>query len=374
MRTAFRHLPASAAILTLVALTTLSRGATAAEAVHRDPALTPYRHVARGDLIQLEQGPGEGLGGELVVYGVSGTIRDGLAWPSLQDVPRFNTFSIERGEPLYFGVSYRVARISREARPGGLGGKNIEDRQSGRGSDPIDPRTAYLYEQFYFHRLSPYAYDDYVSSGDSHASPRGLRNTHAEELQRAIWFLENELEACDPASGQSLGYQYDPTDMNIARATLGAESLAYRWVVEADAAVRDRNNTIGQRVRVLTLVDEKGGPIQDVLMVLPYDPVPPLREFGDVAPPAMDTPFGGIFASAYTASFSHRGWSDQPSEPGTPTTSSGSGGDPSPKPGPKKPVPGPLPVPTPEPSSLLIWGVVAAAAAAWTRKRSRAGI
>ena len=45
----------------------------------------------------------------------------------------------------------------------------------------------------------------------------GVPDGDADQLQKAIWFLENELEARDPASGQSLGYQYDPTDMNIGK-------------------------------------------------------------------------------------------------------------------------------------------------------------
>ena len=72
-------------------------------------------------------------------------------------------------------------------------------------------------------------------------------------------------------TGESLGYAYDPTNMDIAAKTLGTDSQAYRWVFEADQAVRGGTH-IGDHVRVVNLLNSQGGRAQDVLTVATPEP------------------------------------------------------------------------------------------------------
>jgi hypothetical protein len=353
------------AILVLAAC--LAPAAFAAETTRRDPAPVPWKTVSRDDVIQLERGPATGRGGELVVYGTRLETPGNRDSVRIEDASLLDTFSVERDEPLDLGVPYTVASVSRTARAGGFGGKARED------GDPIDPRTAYLFEQFYFQRLSDFAYDDHASPREPAAAPSGLRSACAEQLQRALWFLENELEGVDPATGASLRYDYDPTNLDIAKRTLGEDSPAYRWIVEADAATKDPGNRIGNRVRVLTLVDQRGHGIQDVLIVLPEcENVPGQVVWADnsTTPAGMSTEgwsvanFSRFDASGYSA-------------PGGGGSYGASFGNPPPPHGPPivppkpTPKPGPTPVSTPEPGSLLIWIGAVAAGALWARKRRR---
>jgi hypothetical protein len=231
-------------VLALLSAATVHAGFT--------PAVAPWGTVQEGDVIRFNRAAGSGPGGEYVVYSTVPNPKN----PSSRIVGNslFDTFCLERNEYLNFSGDFIVDDLSRESRNGGMGGQN-----SSGVADPLDPRTAYLYEQFYFQRLSGY---DFKNTGD--------RNANADQLQNAIWFLENELTG-KGATGESLNYMYDPTDMTIAEKTLGKDSRAYHWIFEADKAVRD-GTCIGEQVRVVNLLDNHHGRAQDVLAVAIPEP------------------------------------------------------------------------------------------------------
>jgi hypothetical protein len=146
----------------------------------------------------------------------------------------FRTFCIEQSEHLDFNANgFKVVGISDSAVAGGGGAVN--------GRDPISSETAYLYTQFRAGTLSAY---DYTANGAGHANS-------ADELQEALWYLEQESTHLD---GQ-----------------------AALWVAEANAAGW---NDIGN-VRVANLVWANsprtygkltfniGDRAQDVLILVP---------------------------------------------------------------------------------------------------------
>jgi hypothetical protein len=210
-------------------------------------AAAPWETVHTGEVIGFSRGSGSGPGGEFIVYNTVPS--SNKPYSLIKDKSLFDTFCLEKNEYLSFSGNFVVGGLSRAARNGGLGGQD-----SSGVADPLDPRTAYLYQQFYDQRLSNYQYEN----GD-------LRGASADQLQNAIWFLENELTGKSP-TGKSLGYAYDPTDMGIAAKTLGNDSQAYHWVFEADEAVRGGTH-IGDHVRVINLLDSQGGRAQDLLAV-----------------------------------------------------------------------------------------------------------
>ena len=86
----------------------------------------------------------------------------------------FATFCIELNENISFGrTCYAV--LNTEAVNGGIGGGS---------PDPLDARTAWLYEQFYNQTLAGY---------DFTGNPG--RSEDAQDLQNAIWALEGEKSA-----------------------------------------------------------------------------------------------------------------------------------------------------------------------------------
>jgi hypothetical protein len=113
--------------------------------------------VYEGDLIKLKDGPGTTDGGEFRVYDDSGTYL-------------FNSFCLETDEYISFGSLYLVKSITDKAINGGSGGPS---------PDPLDPKTAYLYYHFAIGDLKGYNY----GSG---------RAASANDLQKAIWFIEQE--------------------------------------------------------------------------------------------------------------------------------------------------------------------------------------
>lgn len=215
-------------------------------------AVPPWGTVHQGDVIRFNRAAGSGPGGEFIVYSTVPNPQK----PSTLTLGKslFDTFCLEKNENLNFSGNFVVGGLSHEARNGGLGGQN-----STGIADPLDSRTAYLYEQFYNQRLSSYQYTD-----------AALRGVSADQLQKALWFLENELSAKNSA-GSSLGFAYDPTNMGIAAKTLGQDSQAYQWVFEADQAVRGGTH-VGDHVRVVNLFNSQGGRAQDVLTVATPEP------------------------------------------------------------------------------------------------------
>jgi hypothetical protein len=113
--------------------------------------------INEGDLIKLKDGPGTTDGGEFKVYSDSGTYL-------------FNSFCLETDEYISFGSLYMVKSITDRAINGGSGGPS---------PDPLDPMTAYLYYHFAIGDLKGYNY--------------GFgRAASANDLQKAIWFIEQE--------------------------------------------------------------------------------------------------------------------------------------------------------------------------------------
>lgn len=90
----------------------------------------------------------------------------------------FQTFCVEGGEYISANGTYDVT-ISPNAIRGGV---------SGTGGDPISQGTAYLYHQFQLGILEGYNYTGTESQ----------REASADELQKAIWWLEREGIRYDP--------------------------------------------------------------------------------------------------------------------------------------------------------------------------------
>jgi hypothetical protein len=87
----------------------------------------------------------------------------------------YSTFCLEINESLSPYYVYQVNDISEKAIKGGE-----------TTYDPIDPRTAYLYYNFFMETLSDYDY-----------TPGAGRVASADALQIAIWYLENEITNYD---------------------------------------------------------------------------------------------------------------------------------------------------------------------------------
>jgi hypothetical protein len=107
-----------------------------------------------------------GVGGEFTASptGVAGLV-DGVS---------FQTFCLEYIEYIYLNQSYDVI-INNKAINGGV-------TPAGTG-DPLDPKTAYLYDSFLNGTLAAYGYDYAAGAG---------RSASAGALQDVIWYLEGE--------------------------------------------------------------------------------------------------------------------------------------------------------------------------------------
>jgi hypothetical protein len=153
----------------------------------------------------------------------------------------FITFCVERTQNIAFGTSYDVVLNTSALSNNSFYGGPV---------DPLDPRTAYLFTQFEMGQLSNYNYN---TSGVNGA---GLtRETSANEFQKAVWYLENELTS---ATGQAAAWV---TEANAAVAVGGS------WYDQWGA------NSIGN-VRVLNLyavghVGEESYGNQDQLVMIP---------------------------------------------------------------------------------------------------------
>ncbi len=124
-------------------------------------------------VVVFSQGPWQtGSGGEFQAAQIDGNVGllAGVA-SGFQPGNTFQTFCIEIQETLQFGVQYN-AKISNAARGGSYGGSG--------GSDPLDPRTAFLYQSFREGTLAGYRYNGTTAE----------RKADADSLQRAIWYIE----------------------------------------------------------------------------------------------------------------------------------------------------------------------------------------
>jgi hypothetical protein len=135
----------------------------------------------------------------------------------------FPSFCMERNEYFYFGKTYYV-EVNDKAVNGGLGGGL---------PDPLDPRTAWLYNEFLDHTLAGYDY-----------SSTAARKASAGALQKAIWYIENEITS---VSGKAADF------VNLAEAS--------SWY---------QNGTIGD-IRVLNMYKNANltGFVQDQLVRVP---------------------------------------------------------------------------------------------------------
>ena len=139
---------------------------------------------------------GDTGGGEFVVTTVSGWSSSPYSLLGGSEYG-FETFCVEKNEYVRFNKEYFV-QISDFAVLGGVGGQ----QPPGSGTDPLDPMTAYLYEQFITKNLDNYSY---TTGADRVAS--------ANALQHVIWYIEGE-EPMTWATGSLEDLFYQDTLLN----------------------------------------------------------------------------------------------------------------------------------------------------------------
>lgn len=182
--------------------------------------------IASADLtIRINASDGFGLeGGEFVLT------HDNLGYTAigLTGSNPIESFCIEKNEGLAFDYDY-YACLNTAAVKGGVGGGD---------PDPLSPLTAYLYTQFVTGMLTAYHYD--LSDGGT------LRSSSADDLQKVIWYLEQEEPmSWIPGDGSRRDFWY----------TL---------------ATNNATNGIGD-VRVLNMYEDAAGTVfaQDQIILLP---------------------------------------------------------------------------------------------------------
>jgi len=122
---------------------------------------------------------------ELGSYGTTGggefKVELGSGWsfsPAYLEYDKgFESFCVEKNEHIRFSTEYYV-KISTVAILGGVSGQE----PPGSGQDPLDEKTAYLYQQFVSGSLKGYDY------GDTGVG----RVTSANALQHVFWYIEGE--------------------------------------------------------------------------------------------------------------------------------------------------------------------------------------
>jgi hypothetical protein len=158
-------------------------------------------------------------GGEFTITVTS----DGI--PGQPNGSTFPSFCVETNEYISFGPTYYYVVINDKAVNGGSGGGS---------PDPLNPKTAWLYNEFLNGTLAGY-FDN----------PLGRRNS-AGALQRAIWSIEDEI--APPAPG----------------------TLADDFVQLANASGwSDIHN-----IRVMNLYDDCGRCAQDQIVRISTTPAP----------------------------------------------------------------------------------------------------
>jgi hypothetical protein len=124
---------------------------------------------------------------------------------------QFETFCVEKNEYFAFGTAYYVA-VSTAAVNGGVGGGN---------PDPLDPKTAYLYERFATGVLADYTYS--VADGGV------ARAASADALQHVIWFIEDEEPKAWTDGDNSLMDKYYQDTLTHAGSTIGDVRVLNLW-------------------------------------------------------------------------------------------------------------------------------------------------
>lgn len=175
-----------------------------------------------------------GSGGEFQVVPQAGMGYSGeTGRPSDLDASSFQTFCVETNENLFQSDGFYHAEVNDGAVNGGSGG------QTRPGYDPLDDRTAWLYEQFRDGVLP--GYFDYA----------GGRQQAAGALQAAIWFIEDETD-------------YDGLFSRPTSDPLRALADSFLQL-SSDAVLNGYEN---HRVQILNL-DQDGQVRQDVLTLVP---------------------------------------------------------------------------------------------------------
>lgn len=117
----------------------------------------------------------------------------------------YSSFCMEQSETLSVDTTYDAV-VSTEAL---LGGAN--DGSAGPlGGDPLDPMTAYLYQEFRSGTLAGYDYD-----------PAGGRSASAGALQDVIWYIEDEADKTWTDGDSSLRDQFYTDALNSGWTTIG---------------------------------------------------------------------------------------------------------------------------------------------------------
>ena len=167
--------------------------------------------------------------------------------PDIRNTPaKFQTFCVEFNEHLQHGVTYYWDLNTGAVAGGPGGGQNLSTWYGGHGTgDPLDPKTAYLYSKFWNGTLSNYDY------GPNNA-PNANREQDGEDLQRVIWYLEQEANG-DVSSGQRLAWYNEAVEAT----TLGTDNKI-TWSGLGGVRVLNLYSDTGMTVRV-----------QDQLIVVP---------------------------------------------------------------------------------------------------------
>ncbi len=176
-----------------------------------------------------------GFGGEF-----QATANTDSGWSAYNIVPgsSFQTFCLETGENIMPPYTADVVVNNTSAVWGGVGPTG----------DPISKATAWLFSQFASGSLSGYDYT--VGSG---------RATDAGNLQKAIWWLEQESSAYSGIGDtEADAASADNEWLDLAKAQLGYATYL---------AMRTDNANGAYGVRVMNLYDLNGDRAKDMLMV-----------------------------------------------------------------------------------------------------------
>jgi hypothetical protein len=122
-------------------------------------------------------------GGEFSISGVTGAAASAVGYYDSKAVANggFETFCLEMNQFISVPGNYNYAESS-SAISGGVSTGSTGFTSGGISHDPISLGTAWLYLQFASGTLAGYNY-----------TPGSARGNSAEELQMAIWWLENEI-------------------------------------------------------------------------------------------------------------------------------------------------------------------------------------
>jgi hypothetical protein len=183
-----------------------------------------------------------GSGGEFMVVEFTGL----TPIPTMPSASRilpgyFQTFCMEKDENIHANLTYDW-ELNDKAVDGGVGGPS---------PDPLDAMTAYLYTKFWEGTLSNYDYTPGVND----------RALSAEQLQNAIWYIEQEIGSL--AAGSQAKAWYDEA---VEATTAGSDGLI-KWSGIGNVRILNLShvavNDLGQRVREID---------QDVLVMIPLPP------------------------------------------------------------------------------------------------------